>query len=134
MGKIEKEIEAYVTEIKKILICPTSEQNRIIDDIKNNILDFVDENNITDIDKVYEHFGDPKDIAGQFLEDVEPGKIKKAVNIRKVLIVVAIVILAMLAVTLIVTIINSYNSVNGHYVDNAVVETAKLTISTVIKK
>lgn len=134
MGKIEKEIEAYMTEIKKNLICPTSEQNRIIDDIKNNILDFVDENNITDIDKVYEHFGDPKDIAGQFLEDVEPGKIKKAVNIRKVLIIAAIVIIAIIAVTLLITIINSHNSVNGHFVDDPIVETAKIAISTAIKK
>lgn len=125
MRKIEKEIEAYVAEIKKNLICPASEQNRIIDDIKNNIFDFVDENNITNISKIYEHFGDPKDIAGQFIQDIEPGRIKKAVNIRKVLIIVAIVIIVMIAITLLITIINSHNSVNGYFVEESV-ETIKI--------
>ncbi len=124
MGKIEKEIDAYVAEIKKNLICPASEQNRIIDDIKNNILEFVDKNNIADISKVYERFGDPKVIAGQFLEDVEPGKIKKAVNTRKVLIIAAIIIIAMVAVALVIAIINSHNSVNGYFVEGTL-ETAK---------
>ena len=132
MGKIEKEIDAYVTEIKKNLICPVSEQNKLIDDIKNNILDFVYENNITDISKVYEHFGDPKDIAGQFLTDIEPSKIKKAVNICKVLIIAAIIIIALIAITLAIELIDSHNEIRGNLVEDSVVEIAKLTFSALV--
>ena len=53
MSRINKEIDEYIAEIKKNLICSSSQKNTIINDLRNSIVNFVEENDIDDINKVY---------------------------------------------------------------------------------
>ena len=79
MSRINKEIDEYIAEIKKNLICSSSQKNTIINDLRESIVNFVEENNIDDINKVYAQFGTPEEIANQSISDTEPQKIKKKI-------------------------------------------------------
>ena len=63
MNNIERDIELYLDKIKLNLICKKEEKNRIVSDIRESVYDFVENNNIDDIKKVYRHFGTPEEIA-----------------------------------------------------------------------
>lgn len=74
MSKINKEIDEYIAEIRKDLICSSSQKNAIISDLQESVKNFVEENDIDDIHKVYNQFGTPRDIANQSISDTEPQK------------------------------------------------------------
>lgn len=80
MNRINKEIDEYFAEIKRNLICSPSQKNTIINDLRESVVNYVEENNIDDIKKVYAQFGTPQDIADQSISDTEPQKIKKTYN------------------------------------------------------
>lgn len=77
MNNIERDIELYLDKIKLNLICKKEEKNRIVSDIRESVYDFVENNNITDIKKVYGHFGTPEEIAKTYYSEKELEEIKK---------------------------------------------------------
>ena len=120
MNNIKKDAEAFVAQIKSNLVCPDSEKNRITADIENSILDYIEENGVTDISEVYRQFGTPQEICAQFNAEVEPKKIKKMLNIRKTVLVGVIVIVAMVALSLIITLIDAHKDYGGRVIDSEV--------------
>lgn len=77
MNNIERDIELYLDKIKLNLICKKEEKNRIVSDIRESVYDFVENNNINDIKKVYSHFGTPEEIAKTYYSEKELEEIKK---------------------------------------------------------
>ncbi len=77
MKNIEREIEVYLDKIKTNLICKKEEKNRIVSDIRESVYDFIENNNIDDIKKVYSHFGTPEEIAKTYYSKKELEEIKK---------------------------------------------------------
>lgn len=77
MNNIERDIELYLDKIKLNLICKKEEKNRIVSDIRESVYDFVENNNIDDIKKVYRHFGTPEEIAKTYYSEKELEEIKK---------------------------------------------------------
>lgn len=120
MNNIKKDAEAFVAQIKSNLVCPDSEKNRITKDIENSILDYIEENGVTDISEVYRQFGTPQEICAQFNAEVEPKKIQKMLNIRKTVLVGVIVIVAMVALSLIITLIDAHKDYGGRVIDSEV--------------
>lgn len=70
MNRINKEIDEYFAEIKRNLICSPSQKNTIINDLRESVVNYVEENNIDDIKKVYAQFGTPQDIADQSISSL----------------------------------------------------------------
>lgn len=122
MNKIDKEIDVFITEIKKNLVCDNFQKRKIVNDIKNSILDFVSEHNTTDINDIYIHFGKPEEIAKQVIIDIDPKKIKNATNIRKILIITAIIIILMIAISLIFALVDAHKDYSGYGVESTVSE------------
>lgn len=105
---INKEVDSFIAEIRKNMLCPTSQKKAIINDFENSIFDFVEANNITDISDVRAHFGEPKDIAQQLLEDIDPSKIKKAINIKRVVLCALIFLASIFAISMIYIVIDNH--------------------------
>lgn len=112
---INKEVDSFIAEIKKNMLCPVSQKKTIINDFENSIFDFVESNNITDISDVYAHFGEPKDIAQQLLEDIEPSKIKKAINIKRVVLCALIFLALIFAISMILIVIDNHFSQPAYF-------------------
>lgn len=77
MNNIERDIELYLDKIKLNLICKKEEKNRIVSDIRESVYDFVENNNIDDIKKVYRHFGTPEEIVKTYYGEKELEEIKE---------------------------------------------------------
>lgn len=93
MNRINKDIEKYLEEIKKNLVCSAAQKKTVINDLRNSIYDYVETSKVTDIEDIYSHFGQPEDIAEQIISEIEPKKVKKAFKVHKVVLagVIAIV-------------------------------------------
>lgn len=118
MGRINKEIDEYIAEIKKNLICSSSQKNTIINDLRNSIVNFVEENDIDDINKVYAQFGTPEEIANQSISDTEPQKIKKNYKHHRVIIVGVVVAVLIIAIVIIWAALDGHKAVDGYFVDS----------------
>ncbi|MBQ8893713.1 MAG: hypothetical protein IJ043_04815 [Clostridia bacterium] len=114
MHNLDKEIRQFLLQIKKNLVCPRRQKKEIIRDISNSIYDYTEEHAVTDIREIYDHFGDPKEIARQLLSEAEPQTVRKAIDIRKAVIVAVIITLAMLATTLIIELIDAHDEHRGN--------------------
>lgn len=122
MSISDKEIERYISQIKKNMLCPASKRKTVLEDLKNSVSDYVQEHNVTSIDEVYSHFGKPEVIALQLAQEIEPQKIKNKLNLRKVLIVGIALALVIFAVALIIIIIDSNTATHGYYVETLTTE------------
>lgn len=113
MDKFHKDINVFLSEINKNLVCSKKQKKLILTDIKESILDFAEEHNTNNIDDVYAHFGTAQEIAKQVLSEAEPKKISKIICIRKILIITAAVIVLLVAVMLTLTLIDAHRSHHG---------------------
>ncbi len=118
MSRINKEIDEYIAEIKKNLICSSSQKNTIINDLRNSIVNFVEENDIDDINKVYAQFGTPEEIANQSISDTEPQKIKKNYKHHRVIIIGVVVAVLIIAIVIIWAALDGHKAVDGYFVDS----------------
>lgn len=110
MSDINKSIQKYINNVSKSLICNRKLKKTIINDFRNSILDYKEENIITDIKKIYEHFGTPNEIVQIYMSDPDIQTIKRHINIKRIILAVLICILAFLAFFLTeLTIINYYD-------------------------
>ena len=114
MSKINKEIDEYIAEIRKDLICSSSQKNAIISDLQESVKNFVEEN---DIHKVYDQFGTPRDIANQSISDTEPQKIKKKYKHHRVIIIGVVVAVLIVAIVIIWAALDGHKSTDGYFVD-----------------
>lgn len=118
MNRFNKEIDEYLSEIRKNLLCTSSQKKAIINDLRAGIVNFIDENNIDDFGEVYAQFGTPQDIANQSVYDTEPQKIKKNFNHHKVVIIGVVVAVLIVAVVIIWAALDGHKSVDGYFVES----------------
>lgn len=118
MSRMNKEIDEYIVEIKRNLICSSSQKNTIINDLRDSIVNFVEENDIDDINKVYAQFGTPEEIANQSISDAEPQKIKKNYKYHRVIIVGVVVAVLIIAIVIIWAALDGHKAVDGYFVDS----------------
>lgn len=129
MNRINKEIDEYFAEIKRNLICSPSQKNTIINDLRESVVNYVEENNIDDIKKVYAQFGTPQDIADQSISDTEPQKIKKTYNHHRVIIIGVVVAVLIVAIVIIWAALDGHKSTNGYFVET-LETTSETTVNT----
>ncbi len=122
MNNIKKDAEAFVAQIKSNLVCPDSEKNRITADIENSILDYIEENGVTDISEVYSQFGTPQEICAQFNAEFEPKKIQKMLNIRKTVLIGVVACVIIFAAVMIGMWIDAHSGFHGYGVMSEVSE------------
>lgn len=118
MSKINKEIDEYIAEIRKNLICSSSQKNAIICDLQESVINFVEENDIDDINKVYAQFGTPEEIANQSISDTEPQKIKKNYKHHRVIIIGVVFAVLIIAIVIIWAALDGHKAVDGYFVDS----------------
>lgn len=134
MISIEKDIEKYMSEVNSHLFCLQKNKKAVLEDIREAILEFTENNEVETMDIIYARFGTPEEIAKAYIADAEPQNIKKAINIRKLLVAAVVIALVMLAITFIITIIDSHNANGAFFVDSTIEDLTTLSISILIRR
>lgn len=123
---MNKIYQSYIKSVKKQLICKTAESKKMLRELKSEVEEFLQQNPNADTAQVEERFGTPEEIAKAYLSDTEPQNIKKAINIRKVLLAAVAIALAMLTITFIITIIDNHSGKIVYYESGAIEEVTEL--------
>lgn len=113
MIKIEKDIEKYIDEVEEYLVCLEKNKQKVIDEIRNSIYVYAEENGISDIGEVYDRFGTPEEIASQHLSAVDPKKIKKALSIKRVFAIALSALVVSFIVFLVAMFMDAHKDNNG---------------------
>ena len=122
----QKDLKTYKNEIKSKLICKSKVSKRFVEDLHNNIDNYIADNNVTAIEDVYSHFGTADDIANAFFETVDIKTVRKKICIKKLIavLVAAVIVIVATGVTVAVIDFNNTNALYGVFGD--VVEEAEI--------
>ena len=115
--KLRNEINAYMLSVKKHIVCDSKTKKMFIDDFKNDVIDYIETENIMNMDSVYSHFGTAEDVVDEFLKTLSSDSIKKASNWKKIVLITAIVVVAICLIFWLSVVIDLNH---GHYVENPV--------------
>ena len=121
MAEINKDIEKYLSQVKAYLPCKKSDKAVILADIRLAIYEFAENSAIQSIDDIYKRFGTPEEIAKAYLSDAEPNNIKKAINIRKVIIAAVIAVIVIYLGIMIFLAVDAHNVTHGYFTEIACV-------------
>ena len=113
MIKIEKDIEKYIDEVEGYLDCLRKNKQKVIDEIRNSIYVYAEENGISDIAEIYDRFGTPEEIASQALSTVDPKMIKKALSIKRIVAIALTAIVVSFIVFLVAMYMDAHKDNNG---------------------
>lgn len=79
MTKLENQLKAYYSEIKKLIASP-KEQKKIVADLKGNIEVFLEENPNATYKDITDKYGRPEEIAEYYIAASEPDELRKKGN------------------------------------------------------
>lgn len=100
MNNINKELKKYYSQIRKNLLCPFYSKHNFIKHIKNNIDDYILENNVTCFDKIIEYFGTPDEIARSFSEIDTNHLIRKSRIQFGIILILSFILIIVSAITI----------------------------------
>ncbi len=110
MDTLEKEIDKYLSDVRKFIICDKKKKDYLVQQIEESVYEFADRNGISDISEIYEKFGTPEELAHEHLGEVEPKKVLNAMYLKRVLIGTVATIIVLLATALILSFFDAHNS------------------------
>lgn len=121
MKNLEKEIKRYLSEVKKNLICSRKTKKPILSSVSSSVYDYIEENNVQDIESIYTHFGTPLEIAEIYLPEPDIKAIKRNVVLKRIILAVLICFLAYLVFFLTGMLIDHYIN-RGNYTTYQIIE------------
>lgn len=121
-SSFQSDVRKYVRKVSSLLFCGTSFKKKFMTDLKNDISDYIEAENVNDIQSVYDHFGTPEAVARGFFESADLPAIRRKTNIRKVLIGAVIAIVAVWAIYMTIAVIDVHKDTGGYVVVEIVEE------------
>lgn len=115
MIAIEKDIEKYMSEVNSHLFCLRKNKKAVLEDIREAILEFTQNNEVETMDVIYARFGTPEEIAKAYIADAEPQNIKKAINIRKMLVAAVVILILSIVIFLVCSFLDLHGDGFGEY-------------------
>ena len=120
MGNLDTALKRYYRNIRKDLPCSYKMKKRIMQQIRESVDQFLEQNPDADFDAVQLHFGEPQTIALSYIEDQDAPELLRRMRIRKkVLAIVAGTMALVLAVWMVAmawAVINEQQTTGGHVI------------------
>ena len=122
MDAVNPAISQYLHEVEKEMTCSPKRKKKLLQRLRTDIEEFAD-NCGEDLDKqaIADHFGAPKDIAENFLATTDYADMKKAVSIKKTIVICTVVACLIALIGFVIYIIYDYwareNFANGYVIE-----------------
>lgn len=122
MDAVNPAISQYLHEVEKEMTCSPKRKKELLQRLRTDIEEFAD-NCSEDLDKqaIADHFGAPKDIAENFLATTDYADMKKAVSIKKTIVICTVVACLIALISFVIYIIYDYwareNFANGYVIE-----------------
>lgn len=128
MKTIENEINSYISDVRKNLVCNRKIKKQTVTDLRNSVFDYAENNNITDINLIYKHFGSPEELAKSFMTENDLKYLKRKIIIRRIILAVVFIILALISFLLIKEVMNQATSDINRYTETIFEGTTRYAI------
>lgn len=112
----KNEINEYIKNIKKQLLYGTKESRLFLKELKQNILDYADENKNADIADIRQQFGTEEEVANAFLETIDIRTIKRKIKIKHSVIFFVVAMTIIWFIGAIITTIQANNATSSYSV------------------
>ena len=109
-----KELDNFIRETDKHLLCSKKTKRKFLADLKNDVYDYAESNEVTSIDEVYTHFGKPDAIAKGFNDGIDSRYLNKTINWKRIIIIGFIIAIVLLSVYLIVALADVHLNARGY--------------------
>ncbi len=109
-NNFDRQINRYMKKIRHNMKLLPDINKQFISDIENDIFDFVENDNITDFEKVLQRFGSPCDVLTVFTDEADVQILLKKLRNRKILFAFLIPVLLLLVSALIVFVFECFES------------------------
>lgn len=98
-------------------------KRKFLRDFKTDVLEYAKAENISDIDKIKAHFGEPEKIARAFLMESDIRDIKKRLTVKRIILISAIIVITVFVSTYITSLVWERKDVNNtHYYTESLVD------------
>ncbi len=116
----DKQIKRYIKKIKRNMKLLPNSSKQLMSDIENDIFDFVENENVTDFEKVLQRFGSPRDVLTVFTKEEDAQVLLKKLRSRKILLGVLIPVFLLIVSIILVFIVELFEAQGGYYVDSII--------------
>lgn len=125
-NKLERDVKKYKRQVKANLLCSTSLSKQFLADFSDAIDNYIEENNVTRLEEVQNHFGSPEQIARSFLAETDISLIRKKVRLKNFILLAVIAALLIWIVGVAISTKTSYDARGGYGTEYIVEETTVL--------
>ena len=122
MTDFEKELKNYVKRVRRLLLVKTDAAAQFLSELENNIADYAEAENITDISKIEARFGTPEAIAKEFFANTDIEAVRRKLALRRVIVAVLIAALLLWGIALTALYIEGHNDMGGSFGEETVIE------------
>lgn len=114
MNVTKRELNKYLKQIKKLLVCSGSIRKEFMNSFEDNLEEYLKANPDADIGKLQEEMGTPQEIANAFLENESAVSIKKRMSIVRCMKIGVTIALFLLVFMIVFELIDAYKSNRGY--------------------
>ena len=83
---LKSEIKKYVNDINALIFTDRVTRHKFIRGFKNDIFNYAQDNHVTDIKEIAACFGEPEEVARNFLETIDLKTLRQRTNLTKLMI------------------------------------------------
>lgn len=83
---LKSEIKKYVSNVNSLIFTGRATRRKFIRGFENDIFNYAEDNNVTDIREIAACFGEPEEVARNFLETVDLKALRRRTNLSKLMI------------------------------------------------
>ena len=116
-----KELKKYYNEIFSALICDRKQKKAFLNDFSANVDEYLTACPEADIDKIKAEFGTPEEIASSFIANSDTIKIKKKLDIKKLILIAVIIVLTIYIAFIIISLIDVHTEAHGYMEEGVVI-------------
>lgn len=110
----EKQIKCYIKKIKRNMKLLPNSNKQLMSDMENDIFDFIENENVTDFEKVLQRFGSPRDVLTVFANEEDMQILLKKLRIRKILSGVVISLFVIVLAIIVAIVVECFDP-NGYF-------------------
>lgn len=113
-NELAHDVKKYKRLIKANLLCGTKLSKQFLSDLSDSIDNYIEENNITQLTEVQNHFGSPEQIAQSFLAETDISVIRKKVRLKQLILLALIAALLIWGIGIAMSTKTSYDERSGY--------------------
>ncbi len=123
----EKELKKYYSRIDRLILCDRKQKKEFLCQFKESVKDFISDTPEATMEDIEKAFGTPESIGGSFIENTDSIKIKKQIQLKKVLVIAVVIALIIYALFVVISLVDVHTEAHGYF------EEGFLIVSSTIK-